>query len=172
MATATTVAAKLASQICVRVIPYHGMTERCRAGNKPRPLSGALLADRLITPRIAVQALDAFRRNDHELAHLHAGLAVARNDVRLHHDGLPGTERLGWHRSSGAAFGAENRLQVAGAIAVQQIVDDGEAGRFDDAGGLDHLGGYGAGPQYLADGVEGGVGRLVQVAIERGRRFA
>ena len=69
------------------------------------------------------------------------------------------------------ALAAENRRQIAAAVAVQQVVDDGEAGLLDHAGGLDHLGRRGAGLEHGGDGVEGHVRRRVQVAVKRRRRF-
>ena len=61
---------------------------------------------------------------------------------------------------------AEDRRQIAAAVAVQQIVDDGEAGVFDHAGRFDHLRRHGAVFEHGGDRSECGVGRRVQVAIK------
>ena len=69
----------------------------------------------------------------------------------------------------GAAARTEHRRQVAAAIAVQQIVDDREAGVLDHARGVDRLLRHGA---VLEDGdnrVVGGVGHRMQIAVERRR---
>ena len=78
-----------------------------------------------------MHALDATLGDQQQLAHLHARFAVARNDVRLHDHGLAGPKRLLRNRTRRAACGTEDRRQVAATVAVQQIVDNGEAGLFD-----------------------------------------
>ena len=83
--------------------------------------------------RDRMQPLDAALRNHHHLAGLHTGLVVARDDVRLDDHRLPGAERLLRHRPGRPALAAKDRRQIAAAIAVQQIVDDGEAGVLDHA---------------------------------------
>src|SRR5665647_3676911 len=75
-----------------------------------------------------MQPLDARFSNQHQLAGLHAGRAVTRHHVGLNDHRLPGTERLVRHWPGRAAFASQNRRQIAAAIAVQQIVDDGAAG--------------------------------------------
>ena len=50
-----------------------------------------------------------------------------------------GAKRLIGDMRARPAPRAEDRRQIAAAVAVQQIVNDGEAGRLDHAGGIDHL---------------------------------
>ena len=102
-----------------------------------------------------MQPLDPGFPDHQHLAGLHARLAVGRHHVGLHDHHLTGAERLRRHRAGGPVGAAEHRRQIAAAIAVQQIVDDGEAGLLDDAGRLDHLRRRGAGLEHGGDGVEG-----------------
>ena len=110
--------------------------------------------------------LDSGVGDQHHLAGLHAGLAVARHDVGLDHDRLPGAERIVRHRARRTAFGAENWRQIAASIAVQEIVDDGEAGIFDDAGRFDDLRRRSARLEHRRNRIEGGIRRRMQVAVE------
>ena len=73
---------------------------------------------------------------------------------------------------AGRLLQPEDRRQIAAAIAVQQIVDDGEARVLDHARGLDHLCRHRAVPQHRGDRVERRIGRRVQVAIKRRRLLA
>ena len=63
--------------------------------------------------------------DQHHLAALHAGLAIAGDDVRLNDHCLPGAERFLWHGAGRTALAAEDRRQIAATIAMQEIVDDG-----------------------------------------------
>ena len=73
---------------------------------------------------------------------------------------------------AGPAARAKNRRQIAAAVAVQQIVDDGEAGVLDHMRGRDHLRRHGAVLEHPGDGVESGVGGRMQLAIKLRRIFA
>lgn len=86
-----------------------------------------------------MQPFDSGIRDQHHLASLNAGLAIASDDVWLDHDSLAAAKRLRWYRPGRAAFTAEDRRQIAATIAVQEVVNDGEAGLLNHAGRLDHL---------------------------------
>src|SRR3569833_1097979 len=103
----------------------------------------------------------------HELTHLHARLAVTCDNVRLHHNRLAEAEGFSRDRTCRAALAAENWGEVTAAITVQQIVNDREPGSFYDPGGLNDLDGSSAGSQHPADRDEGGVRRMMQVAVQR-----
>ena len=97
---------------------------------------GAVAGGRLVHPHEAagerVQPLDADLGDQHHLAGLHARLVVAGDDVGLDHHRLAGAERLVGIGPAGRLF--EPRMgEIAAAIAVQQVVDDGEARLLDHA---------------------------------------
>ena len=75
-----------------------------------------------------MQSLDSRVRDHNHLAGLHASFAIARDNVWLDHHGLARAKRLLWHGAGRAALTAKNWRQIATTIAVQKIVDDGEAG--------------------------------------------
>ena len=53
---------------------------------------------------------------------------------------------------------------------MQQVVDDGEAGILDDTRGVNHLLRQSTGLKHFGDGVEGGIGHRMQLAVKL-RRF-
>src|SRR6516164_4156839 len=56
--------------------------------------------------------------------------------------------------------------QITAAIAVQKVVDNGEAGLFDHARSVDNLLRHGAVLEHGGNRVERGVGRGMQTAVE------
>ena len=104
--------------------------------------------------------------DQNHLAGLYAGRAIARHHVGLDHDRLPGTERIVRHWTRRTAFGAENWRQIAPSVAVQEIVNDREAGIFDDAGRFDDLCRGRAGLEHRRNRIKGGIRRCMQIAIE------
>src|SRR6185312_17030458 len=82
--------------------------------------------------RNCVQALDPVVSDHKHFPGLHAGLAIGRHHVRLHHDNLARPERLLRDRTGRPALAAENRRQISAAVTVQQVVNDGEPRLLDD----------------------------------------
>src|SRR5579862_795602 len=117
----------------------------------------------------SVKRLDSGLGNEHHLAGLHTGFAILRDDVWLNHDDHSGAERLVGHVRAWAALRAEDRRQITATIAVQQIVDDGEACVLDHTCGLDHVLRHGAVLEHRGDCIECSVGGSVQVAVEGSR---
>jgi len=97
-----------------------------------------------------MQALHALLRNDQQFAHLHTRFPVGSCNVRLHHYSLTDAEWLLWNGTGRATLGSENRGEIAPTIPVQQIVNDREARRLDEARRRDHIIRRGAGPKHAA----------------------
>src|SRR5882672_1642114 len=83
-----------------------------------------------------MEPLEASAGDADQLADLHAGFEIARHDVRLHHHRHVLFERhVGQFESRRPALAADDRLEIAAAETVHQIVANGEAVFLDDAGG-------------------------------------
>src|SRR5262245_36823603 len=94
-----------------------GLDERAAGRTAPPALACvSSLLKRNKPTRDRVHALDAaFGDHDH-FAGLHASLAVARDNIRLDHNGLPGAKRILRHRTRRAAFATEDRRKISATI--------------------------------------------------------
>src|SRR3954447_10742470 len=116
-----------------------------------------------------MQPLVASARHTNQLADLHAGGLVARDDVRLHHDRHVLFQRHLRQRPGWAALGADDGREVAAAEAVHQVIADGEAALLNDARGIENLFHRRAVPHHARHGIERGLSGRVQVTVERCR---
>ena len=124
------------------------------------------------TARCLVQPLETGLRHADQLADLHAGGLIARDDVRLHHYRHVFLERHLRQRPGRAALRAEDRREIAAAEAVHQVVVDGEAAILDHARGIDDLLHRRAVPHDSRDGVERRLCRFMQIFVQGSRIFA
>src|SRR5882762_9134484 len=137
------------------------------AGVPPPPVSNHLPGPEH-TMRRAMQRFKPSRSDADEFTELHPRLEVARDDVGLHHQAHVLRKREGGHLSGRAAPGADDRRQIAAAVAMHEIIAGGEAAVFDDPRRVDEALRQRARPDRLGDRLERRIRGGVQVAIERG----
>jgi hypothetical protein len=86
-----------------------------------------------------VNCLEASTCNPHHFACLHASSLVTSDDVGLNHHAHVLKQRDFRLVSCGAALRADNRLEVATAVTVHNVIAGGEAVCLDDRGRINQF---------------------------------